>query len=409
MKKSHFVIIALLVSAMALYSHPGLFTGDSRREAPPAEAPKDREISGVVRKGESLFDIFRHYGLDLQELFKLKESTAGIHRLSALSAGNAYRITTGTDNRIRSFSYWINQDSLLKITRGDTGFQAQKIVLEYEARPLYVTGTIEDNLISSIGASDQRLLLAIKLSDIFAWDIDFNTDIQKGDSYRVLVEGLFLDGEFRKFGEILAAEFVNERQTCRAYRFECGDRVDYFDENGKSLRRAFLKAPLSFRRISSGFSRKRMHPIMKIRRPHNGLDYVAPAGAPVSAMADGKVAFAGSKGGYGRLVVLKHAGSYETFYGHLSGFARGTRSGARVQQGQVIGYVGSSGMSTGPHLHFEMRKNGRAINPKKEKMERGSPVPEHLMAAFADTRNRLDVQLSRIPRPALALSGSTPG
>jgi murein DD-endopeptidase MepM/ murein hydrolase activator NlpD len=183
----------------------------------------------------------------------------------------------------------------------------------------------------------------------------------------------------------------------RAYRFEIDGRADYYDTTGRSLRKAFLKAPLSFRRISSGFSKSRLHPVLNIRRAHNGTDYVAPKGTPVSAMANGQVLAAGHQGGYGKLVVLRHPNGYKTFYGHLSGFAKGVRKGASVTQGQLIGYVGSTGVSTGPHLHFEMRVNDRPVNPRKVEIPAGQPVPEALRASFNAARDGLAGQLASAP------------
>ncbi len=253
----------------------------------------------------------------------------------------------------------------MRVTRAGDGYQAEKLNLEYERKLLCLEGAIEDNLIASMGGGQQNLLLALNLSDIFAWDIDFTTALRKGDTFRMLVEGLYRDGEFKKYGNILAAEFVNDGVLSRAYRFEVDGRADYYDAEGRSLRKAFLKAPLSFRRISSGFSKSRLHPVLKIRRAHNGTDYVAPKGTPVSAMANGQVLAAGHQGGYGKLVVIRHPNGYKTFYGHLSGFAKGVRKGASISQGQLIGTVGSTGLATGPHLHFEMRVNDRPVNPRK--------------------------------------------
>jgi murein DD-endopeptidase MepM/ murein hydrolase activator NlpD len=248
-----------------------------------------------------------------------------------------------------------------------------------------------------MGGGQQNLLLALSLSDVFAWDIDFTTALRKGDTFRLLVEGLYRDGEFRKYGNILAAEFVNDGVTFRAYRFEIDGRADYYDATGRSLRKAFLQAPLSFRRISSGFSKSRMHPVLKIRRAHNGTDYVAPKGTPVSAMANGQIQAAGHQGGYGKLVIIRHPNGYKTFYGHLSGFAKGVRKAAGVTQGQLVGYVGSTGISTGPHLHFEMRLNDRPINPRKVQIPAGEPVPQTHFASFQAARDGLAAQHASMP------------
>jgi murein DD-endopeptidase MepM/ murein hydrolase activator NlpD len=393
-----FILAAALLVFIYLYSMPR-----------PGVKEPDRtklEIAGVIGKGETLFDIFKRSELDPKELFLLKESMAGVHRLSNLVPGQPYKITVDAEKRVTAFEYWINDDAFVNVSRGESGFRAEKVTLEYEKRPLFVTGVIEDNLIASIGENRENLLLALNLSDIFAWDIDFNTDLRKGDRYRLIVEGLFRDGQFRKYGDILMAEFINDGQAFRAYRFEINGKVGYYNAGGDSLRKQFLKAPLSFRHISSGFSRSRMHPILKIRRPHQGTDYVAPAGTPVSATADGKVTFAGQKGQYGRLVVIRHRNGYQTSYGHLSRIK--TRNGAAVAQGQVIGYVGSSGMSTGPHLHFELRKNQSPVNPRKADIPRGEPIPKEWISAFNSHRDRLDQQMASVRPPEVAKAGAQP-
>jgi murein DD-endopeptidase MepM/ murein hydrolase activator NlpD len=354
-------------------------------------------ISGIVEKGQSLYEIFKRHGLDPGELFHVKEALAGVHSIREIRPGQPYEILVDPEKRLSTFLYWVNEDSLVRVTRAGAGFQAEKLNLEYERKLLCLEGAIEDNLIASMGGGQQNLLLALSLSDVFAWDIDFTTALRKGDTFRMLVEGLYRDGEFKKYGNILAAEFVNDGVLYRAYRFEIDGRADYYDTTGRSLRKAFLKAPLSFRRISSGFSKSRLHPVLKIRRAHNGTDYVAPKGTPVSAMANGQVLAAGHQGGYGKLVVLRHPNGYKTFYGHLSGFAKGVRKGASVTQGQLIGYVGSTGVSTGPHLHFEMRVNDRPVNPRKVEIPAGQPVPEALRASFNAARDGLAGQLASAP------------
>jgi murein DD-endopeptidase MepM/ murein hydrolase activator NlpD len=260
-------------------------------------------ITGIVEKGQSLYEIFKRHGFDPRELFHVKEALAGVHSAREFRSGQPYEIHVDPEKRLHAFVYWVNDDSLVRVTRAGEGYQAEKLNLEHEKKVLCLEGSIEDNLIASMGGGQQNLLLALNLSDVFAWDIDFTTDLRKGDTFRILVEGLYRDGEFKKYGNILAAEFVNDGLLSRAYRFEVDGRADYYDATGRSLRKAFLKAPLSFRRISSGFSKSRLHPVLKIRRAHNGTDYVAPKGTPVSAIGNGQVLAAGHQGGYGKLVV----------------------------------------------------------------------------------------------------------
>lgn len=370
------------------------------------EISKYKEITGNIEKGESLYVIFKKYGLSVVELFKLSKASANIYKLSRLRQGHPYKIVVDNNNQINSFSYWINEDVILSLARNESGFYAEKVAVDYEKSIHHIGGVIEDNLILSMktGKTDREdLMLALQLSDIFAWDIDFTTDMRNGDKFKIVVEGLYLDGEFKKYGNIKAAEFVNRGITHSAYRFEHNDRADYYDNEGKSLKKAFLKAPLSYRHISSGFSKSRFHPVLRIYRPHHGLDYVAPAGTPVSAVGDGVVTFAKYKGQYGNLIIIRHPNGWETYYGHLSRFKKGIRSGVKVEQGQVIGYVGSTGMSTGPHLHYEVRINNRPVNPLTLKMPEGKPVSEELMTDFNRIKNQMDIQLASISMPVLAL------
>jgi murein DD-endopeptidase MepM/ murein hydrolase activator NlpD len=217
--------------------------------------------------------------------------------------------------------------------------------------------------------------IAYMLSEIFAWQIDFSTDLRKGDYFRAIVEEYRGRDEKIKINTILAAEFYNNGKLYQAFRYADPDgRVDYYDGTGTSVRRKFLKSPLKYKRISSRFSRRRLHPILKIYRPHLGVDYAAPSGTPVVSVGDGEVVLAGWKGGFGNCVKVRHNGIYQTLYGHLRGFARGIRRGKRVKQGQVIGYVGSTGLSTGPHLDFRLTVRGKYVNPLTINLPAADPV-----------------------------------
>lgn len=353
-----------------------------------------REIDGIMRSNETMYDIFKGHGLDIQELFRIREASADVYKLRNVSAGQNYKLVVDEQNRLQSFVYRINDDSVLKIVRTGDEFAAEKVAVEYERRVAQIAGIIESNLISSIGDGKDRQRLALNLSDIFAWDIDFTTDLRNGDIFKIIVEELYENGKFKKYGNILAAEFVNNGEAYHAYRFEYGDIQGYYDQEGKSLRRAFLKAPLNYRRISSGFSKGRLHPILKTYRPHHGVDYAAPHGTPVSAVGDGTVLFVGYRGDYGRLVIIRHPNGYETRYGHLSRFVRGAEKGIKIKQGDIIGYVGSTGLTTGPHLHYEMRLNNRFINPLKTRIPAGRPLPDAAREEFIQLANTMTVMLT---------------
>lgn len=393
--------VAAIMSVIILYG----YLGNIQKNKTDVVEENYKEISGTIQKGETLFDIFKRYELDLIDLFKLEEASASIHRVSNVHPGRPYKIAVNEDNQINSFVYWMDEDSFLNATRTESGFIAEKKELEYDRRYKHIGGVIKDNLISSIGQGRENIMLALQLSDIFAWDIDFTTDIQNGDTFKIVAEGLYLNGEFRKYGRIFSAEFTNNGRTYRAYRFEHDGRADYYDENGNALRRAFLKAPLNYRRISSGFSYNRFHPILRIYRPSRAIDYAAPTGTPVSTVGDGLVLFAGYRGQYGNLVIIKHPNGWQTYYAHLSKFGRGVRKGVSVTQGQIIGYVGATGLATGPHLHYELRINNRPVNPLTVEMPKGEPIPKELMAEFMDMKNRMDKRLASIkPYSAYALT-----
>ena len=404
--KNFFVIIILLITAAFIFTRIQNVKDVKKEVNPlPHKTEASREISGTIKKGETFFEVFKRRGLDLAELFEIREAAADVHRLRKVQPGNQYKISVDPDNRVSSLSYWIDDEGILEVTRKDEGFAAEKVSIEYEKRIEQIGGVIKENLISSVGEGREKLLLALQLSDIFAWDIDFTSDLKEDDTFKIVVEGLYLDREFKKFGNILSAEFHNNGKTFSAYRFANSGEAGYYDAEGKSLKKAFLKAPLNFRRISSYYSGNRFHPILKVYRPHHGLDYAAPAGTPVSVLGDGKIVFAGYKGGYGKLVIIRHNNGYETYYGHLSKIDKNIRSGGKVSQAQLVGNVGNSGLSTGPHLHFELRINNKPVNPLTVKLPRGESVPKQLMAEFKLFKNQMDNQLASITATVFAFSG----
>jgi murein DD-endopeptidase MepM/ murein hydrolase activator NlpD len=397
--KKRLVILTSLAAVLLI----GSFTishrpqGMAESSSPEHSKESPQEIKDVVKPGETMSGIFHRHGLSDKELFPIRKASAGIHRLRKIVAGQPYEIRLDNDNNVLSFTYQIDEEALLHITRDDPGFRAEKIDIPYEKKIGKFGGVIDSNLYDSLGNGEHPPQLAYLLSDIFSWDFDFTTDLRKGDTFKVIVEELWLDGRFKRLGPILAAEFVNDGKTYRAFRYEGPDgRAGYYDEEGKSLQRSFLKAPLSYRRISSTFSYSRRHPILKIRRPHLGVDYVAPRGTPVSALGDGTVKFARYKGANGNLVILRHPKGFTTYYGHLHKIRKGIRRGVRVSQGDVIGYVGSTGRASGPHLHFQMKKGSRIINPLRVNVPRRGGIPKQALADFHESRYALGLQLGSI-------------
>lgn len=381
---------------------------------PKPETPKKfiyekklQTITGVVRKNETLDSIFSRYALDKKELASILKSSRNIYNLSNLSVGNIYMFTVDEKKKsILNMRYGVDTNSYLNVAKASKDFIAEKITIPQKRKTGTLYINIEDNLIFSMpGNHPEYLKLALDLSEIYAWDIDFSSDIRNGDSVKIIIEELWTDEVFNGFGKILAAEFSNNGKVYAAYRFEYNGYADYFDSSGKSLKKALLRTPVKFKYISSYFNRRRFHPILRIYRPHLGIDYAAPAGTPVSAAGNGTVMFAGHGKGIGKVVKIRHAGGFETSYGHLSKIQKGIRAGGKVSQGDIIGYVGSTGLSTGPHLDYRMRLNGNFINPLKVQLPRGESVPKNLMTEFRTTVNDFNTRLATMTRPVIALSG----
>jgi murein DD-endopeptidase MepM/ murein hydrolase activator NlpD len=287
------------------------------------------------------------------------------------------------------------------VARTEAGFCASVEAKPVERYLRKLEGTVGDNLYLAIERGGGDATVVMNFSDLFAWDFDFFTDTREGDRFALLVEEEVVDGERAGFGRILAARYapVQAEEPLQAFHYVWseGQETGYYRADSESIRRFFLKSPLNYRRISSAFTTSRFHPILKKYRPHLGIDYAAPSGTPVVALGNGKVLFAGTKGGYGRTVQVRHNQTYMTQYAHLLRYGKGVRSGVRVKQGQVIGYVGSSGLSTGPHLDFRVQKDGRWMNPLHLKGGRSEPLPRAQRESFDRHVARLDLLMQRLP------------
>lgn len=304
--------------------------------------------------------------------------------------------------------YEIDPLRSLKIERTENGFHVveEKVVLEREVVSRW--GMISDTLFESAGRSGVPSEVILELADIFAWDLDFSTDIQLKDRFWVVYEQFKKDGKVVRSGRVLAAEMINKGKAYRGYHFAPNNgKGDYYDEEGHSLRKAFLKSPLRYRYISSGFSVRRRHPILKVNRPHLGIDFVAPYGTPVRSSGGGVVSYVGWRGGHGKTVIIKHRNGYRTLYGHLSSYGKGIRAGKRVDQGDVIGRVGSTGLSTGPHLHYTLYKRGKAINPRKADVLRGAPLGKKYHPLLLEQVEKMNQYLYPSSFPALAIPGQS--
>lgn len=339
-------------------------------------------IEVIVSRNDTLDRIFRKLQLNVTDLASIRQLPGIRQTLDFLKPGDAITFLH-REGELRGLTRKINDTQTLNVTRDDAGFAAQIVENPLESqvqrKQIRITSSLFEAA-SAGGVSDQT---ALALSEIFGWDVDFVLDIREGDEFTVVYEGLWQDDKYLRDGNILAAEFVNDGRTFRAVRYERADgSAEYFTPDGKSMRKAFLRAPLEFSRISSGFNPRRRHPVLNTIRAHKGVDYAAPTGTPVRAAGDGRVIFAGHKGGYGRVVEVAHSNGVVTRYGHLSRFSKGTHVGRRVDQGTVIAYVGMSGLATGPHLHYEYQVNGVHKNPQTVKLGDAKPISPELLADF---------------------------
>lgn len=363
----------------------------------PIAKPLGDTLEFVVRRNDTLDRIFRQLKLDLGDLASIRSVPGVRERLDLLRPGDTIKLTHD-EGTVYSLSRRISDTEILSVTREDDGFAAQVIETPVDLRTVRTHGTIDSSLFNAARAAGVSAELIMRLAnDIFGWKIDFALEIQPGDSFDIVYEQKYRDGEYIGDGNIVAADFMNDGKLYRALYFESSDKeiTGYFDEDGRSMKRQFLRAPLDFTRISSNFNPARRHPILNTIRAHKGVDYAAPTGTIIKAAGDGRVAFAGRKGGYGNAIILEHGAGISTLYGHMSRFAKGMHAGLRVAQGQTIGYVGSTGAATGPHLHYEYRINGVHKNPRTVPLPDAKPIPEQYLAEFRNHSGPLLADLDR--------------
>lgn len=350
-----------------------------------------------IATGETLGKVLERGGLSGASVTQVLNAASSTKAINPNRVRRGMRISFGAlrdDSLPRQVSFHVDVDRVLRLVRGDSGWTARVDSIPWTTDTLVVRGMITEHLYQGIDdavtglSSDARRELAYSVADIYEFRIDMSRDVQRGDSFSVLVERRQLPNGITRMGDVLAATFTNGGTTIEAFRHVTGGRAKYYDQNGKSLAANFLLAPLEFRRISSGFGGRR-HPVLGIFRRHQGTDYAASSGTQVRAIGDGLVIAAGVRGGYGNMIDVRHANGIVTRYGHLRGFARGVRAGARVVMGQTIGYVGMTGLATGPHLHFEVLVNGVARNPRTAlQAKAGPPLPAAQRAEFDARRLR---------------------
>lgn len=404
MKKLLFSLVIALGLAVLPIDH-SFFAGRTESLAMAAMEPGFKVVRGQIERGKTLAAALSSV-ISPREIHDLVTSARGNYDLKDVRPGQPFRVSVTPEGKLRSFSYAIDELRTLRVSRRENSLHSDVSSRRYEVRVGSAAGVINSSLFETIDEIGERDELAMELSEIFAWDIDFNTAIQRGDTFRVAVEKLYLDGELRRYGKVLAAEFVNSGRTLRAVRFEGADgNSAYYEPSGEPLKKAFLKSPLRFTRVSSSFSRGRFHPVLHRTRAHNGTDLAAPHGAPVRAIGHGMVLTAGVQGGYGKLVVVRHTNGYTSYYGHLSKIL--VRGGQRVSQNDLVGLVGATGLATGPHLHYGIMKNGAWADPMRIQSPPAEPLRAEDRAAFLQTAGQNIALLPPLPASTRTANNTT--
>jgi murein DD-endopeptidase MepM/ murein hydrolase activator NlpD len=356
----------------------------------PAPAPKvtTQPIqwhTETIKAGDSLSLIFKRVGLNDRDIYELNQKCKEAGALKKIHPGQSLAFHV-SNNKLQELRYKTDRLSTQYYIRNNKSFTFQNIILEPEQRQNLQSATIDSSLFLAGQKAGMSDTLIMALANIFGWDIDFALDIRKGDTFKVFYNKKYLDDQFIGDGPILAAEFTSRGKTYKAVRYtHKNGSSHYYTPEGLSMRKAFLRTPVDFARISSHFNLNRKHPVLNRIRAHKGTDYAAPRGTPIRAAGDGKIVHLGRKGGYGRAVIIKHGGAYKTLYAHMNTYQRGLRSGKRVKQGQIIGYVGSSGLATGPHLHYEFYVNGSVRNPVTVSLPKAKSIPKAELKRFLTT------------------------
>jgi hypothetical protein len=382
--------IVLAGLSMLMLLKPQQPAVDTVPVTPEPSKPAEISVQDTLSRGESLYASLLSKGIQASKALNVISALGRRLNLRSLGTGDSYVASIDETGTIVSLLYKKGFKQLFEVCRDSSGYEVSQGVVEPAGVTRRVEGRLTSCLWDAFTGIGEDPLIALKLADVFAWDIDFVTDPRVGDSFTIVFEELrYPDGQ-AELGDVLCARYVNDGKEHLVFRFEDEPGAPgYYDYEGSSARRVFLKSPLNYRRISSFFSNARFHPILKTYRPHHGVDYSAPKGTPIVSIGDGRVVSAGWNGGFGKYVEIRHNGMYASCYGHLSGYGDGVRTGARVSQGQVIGYVGSTGLSTGPHLDFRIKKYGSYVNPLAIDCPRAEPVREANKQRFFEVRDGL--------------------
>ena len=358
----------------------------SSQEQETAKAPAEKEhelrvVKASLERGDTLTSILSDH-LDPAEIYLLSRRCKDVFSMNRLKSGHQYRLLF-RDEQLTGFEYDIDAEEKLKVDLSGEEFTACREAITYDTQQKLIQNTIKTSLFEAVDEEGEGPALAIALAEIFAWDVDFIRDVRQGDSFKLIVSKRYRQGAFAGYGPIKAARFTNNGKQYSAFFYTTkGGRQEYFTPEGKAVRKTFLKAPLNFTRISSGYTWRRKHPVLNVVRPHLGIDYAAPTGTPIESVADGEVIAKSRSRGAGRYVKVRHPNGYVTVYNHMSRFARGLYRGKDILQGDTLGYVGSTGLSTGPHLDYRVKKYGRYINPLKIDSKPVKPIPKSELARF---------------------------
>ena len=372
------------------------------QEPEPTQVLKQTIIK--IKSGHSLSSIFKKYKFSQQDLYQVMQKGKTAKALRNLQPGRTLEIESDEQGQLFSLSYQIDRLQSINVLRTNDDFDIEMVNKPVEKRVNFSQGQIQSSLFEAGKLAGLSDALVMEMASIFGWDIDFALDIRQGDNFSILYEEQFIEGKKFQTGTILAAEFTNQGKTFKAIRFtDKSGRTNYYTPEGLSMRKTFLRSPVDFRRISSRFG-NRKHPVLNRMRLHKGVDYAARRGTPIQSSGDGKVIFKGRKGGYGRVVIVQHGSRYQTLYAHMNGFKRGIRVGKHVRQGQTIGFVGSSGRATGPHLHYEFRVNGSHRNPLTVKLPNAAPIKSAFKNDFISHAERLLAQLDTHKPTQIALT-----
>lgn len=350
-------------------------------------------IDGILKAGDTLYESLIREGISAAEILDLQDKIKSVVDFNYIPAGSKYSLKYDPTGTLKEFTYEPTPFDVFHISLPipNSDLKDLKVVKEDISQEIVqMEGTIKSSLYESMIECADAPQLAIQMAEIFAWEIDFLTECREGDTFKIIVEKQY-KGDFYRWGNILAAQYEGELLSKHdAVLFEDpSGNIDYYTKEGKSLRKAFLKAPLNYKYISSYFSNNRLHPILRIWRPHLAIDYAAPSGTPVSTIGGGTVIYKGWNDGYGNYIKIRHPNNYETGYGHLSGFVKGLKNGQKVEQGEIIGYVGATGLATGPHLDFSISENGKKVDFLKLKLPAASSINPQYITQFNEVKNKL--------------------